>query len=111
MQADVQRMKCTKNLLTDMVVVNLNSKNYMHRIGRTGRAKQEGKSILFFTRYLNNHNRRNTAAFSSSIVFLSFFKKPLVSIDSLCEILISLIKELINDLNSRSDVINTRGEI
>jgi len=23
--------------------------NYMHRIGRTGRAKQEGKSILFFT--------------------------------------------------------------
>jgi ATP-dependent RNA helicase RhlE len=24
--------------------------NYMHRIGRTGRAKQEGKSILFFTK-------------------------------------------------------------
>lgn len=35
-------------------VINLDTpdypENYMHRIGRTGRAKEEGKSILFYTR-------------------------------------------------------------
>ena len=34
-------------------VINLDTpgfpENYMHRIGRTGRAEQEGRSILFFT--------------------------------------------------------------
>jgi ATP-dependent RNA helicase RhlE len=34
------------------------AENYMHRIGRTGRAKEEGKSILFYTekeKYLKNN--------------------------------------------------------
>ena len=46
--------------------------NYMHRIGRTGRAKQEGKSLLFFTENEKEAKERIEALMDYKIPQLNF---------------------------------------
>ena len=52
--------------------------NYMHRIGRTGRAEKEGKSILFSTKY--------EQASKAAIETLMDFKIPLLELPETVEI-------------------------
>lgn len=46
--------------------------NYMHRIGRTGRAEQEGKSILFFTEQEAAHKKAIEELMAQEIVLVEF---------------------------------------
>lgn len=46
--------------------------NYMHRIGRTGRAQQEGKSILFFTEKEEEDKKAIEALMSYEIPLMKF---------------------------------------
>jgi ATP-dependent RNA helicase RhlE len=59
--------------------------NYMHRIGRTGRAEQEGKSILFYT--------DKEKAYKDSIESLMSYEIPLITFPSEVEISTQLIPE------------------
>ena len=59
--------------------------NYMHRIGRTGRAEQEGKSILFYT--------EKEEAFKIEIEELMSYKIPMLEFPSDVEINNELIPE------------------
>ncbi|MDP3353969.1 MAG: DEAD/DEAH box helicase [Flavobacteriaceae bacterium] len=59
--------------------------NYMHRIGRTGRAEQTGKSILFYT--------DKEKAFKDSIESLMSYEIPVVEFPSEVEISTQLIPE------------------
>ena len=59
--------------------------NYMHRIGRTGRAKKEGKSILFTTEHEQDYRE--------SIEKLMDFKIPLVDFPDEVEISEKLTRE------------------
>ena len=52
--------------------------NYMHRIGRTGRAEKEGKSILFST--------KDEQASKAAIETLMDFKIPLLDLPETVEI-------------------------
>lgn len=46
--------------------------NYMHRIGRTGRAKQQGKSILFYTKKEEEDKQAIEALMSYKIPIINF---------------------------------------
>ncbi len=59
--------------------------NYMHRIGRTGRAEREGKSILFST--------EKELPFKENIELLMDYKIPLVGFPENVEISKELIRE------------------
>jgi ATP-dependent RNA helicase RhlE len=59
--------------------------NYMHRIGRTGRAEQEGKTILFYT--------NKEVAAKESIETLMAFKIPGIKFPEEVEISLELIPE------------------
>ncbi len=59
--------------------------NYMHRIGRTGRAEQTGKSILFYT--------DKESDYKDAIESLMAYKIPMVDFPSSVEISIQLTPE------------------
>lgn len=59
--------------------------NYMHRIGRTGRAKQEGKTILFFTEKEEDHKKVIEKLMSTPIPVLDFPKEVEVSYELIPE--------------------------
>lgn len=59
--------------------------NYMHRIGRTGRAKEEGKSILFYT--------EQEEEAKANIETLMDFKIPIVDFPTEVEISTDLVPE------------------
>lgn len=59
--------------------------NYMHRIGRTGRAKEEGKSILFYT--------EQEEVAKENIETLMDFKIPIVDFPAEVEISTDLVPE------------------
>jgi len=53
--------------------------NYMHRIGRTGRAEQQGKSILFFTEREEEAKERIEALMSYTIPLIDFPDEVVIS--------------------------------
>jgi len=53
--------------------------NYMHRIGRTGRAEEEGKTILFYTAKEKEYKRAIEELMSSKIPVLDFPKEVEIS--------------------------------
>lgn len=75
--------------------------NYMHRIGRTGRAEQEGKSILFFT-------EKETAA-KEAIEELMSYKIPLIDFPVEVEISKELtLEERPKKLDTKNPYRNTK---
>lgn len=59
--------------------------NYMHRIGRTGRAEQEGKSILFFTEKEKEYKEAIESLMSRSIPELTFPEEVEISCETIPE--------------------------
>jgi len=53
--------------------------NYIHRIGRTGRAEQQGKSILFYTEKEEEAKNRIEALMSYSIPLIDFPDEVVIS--------------------------------
>jgi ATP-dependent RNA helicase RhlE len=53
--------------------------NYMHRIGRTGRAKEEGKAILFYTRKEESAKRNIESLMDYTIPEVEFPKEVAIS--------------------------------
>lgn len=66
--------------------------NYMHRIGRTGRAKEEGKSILFYT--------EKEEEYKKAIETLMDYEIPMIDFPEEVEISKELIKEELPTDNS-----------
>lgn len=76
--------------------------NYMHRIGRTGRAEREGKSILFST--------ENEQEYFEAIEKLMQMEIPLIEIPESVEISKELIEEERPQLKERYNPLKRRDE-
>ncbi len=76
--------------------------NYMHRIGRTGRAEREGRSILFST--------ENEQDYAEAIESLMQMKIPLIEIPESVEISKELIEEERPQTKERYNPLKRRDE-
>ena len=76
--------------------------NYMHRIGRTGRAEREGRSILFST--------ENEQDYAEAIESLMQMKIPLIEIPESVEISKELIEEERPQAKERYNPLKRRDE-
>jgi ATP-dependent RNA helicase RhlE len=59
--------------------------NYMHRIGRTGRAEKEGNTILFFTEKEQNFKNKIEELMNYEIPMVDFPKQVEISLELIAE--------------------------